>query len=71
MDLVNKGESNTMETANSAPKMITVIATTANPLNNQLKELTGDGWNVFDWDGNLLESNIIRHIKTGLLVQVL
>ena len=52
-------------------QMITVIATTADPLNNQLTKLTGDGWNVFDWHGNLMDSNIIRHKKTGMLVQVL
>ena len=54
------------------PEIITVTATTANPLNNQLKALTGDGWNWFDWEGNLTESNnIIKHIRTGLVVQVL
>jgi hypothetical protein len=54
------------------PKAVTVIATTANPLSNQLKALTGDGWNWFDWEGNLTDSNnIIKHVRTGLVVQVL
>ena len=51
--------------------MFTVIATSSNPLNNQLKALTGDGWNWSDWDGDLMDSNIIKHIRTGLVVQVL
>lgn len=53
------------------PEIITVNATAANPLNNQLKALTGDDWNCFDWEGNLMNSNIIKHIRTGLVVQVL
>lgn len=50
---------------------VTVFATAANPLNNQLKALTGDGWNWIDWEGDLMDSDTIKHIKTGLLVQVL
>lgn len=50
---------------------ITVIATASNPLDGQLKNLTGDGFNFIDWEGDMNADPIILKHKTGLTVKVL
>jgi hypothetical protein len=41
-----------------------------NSLDTQLKMITGDGWNAFDWT-DTIKTNLITHIKSGLQVYVL
>jgi hypothetical protein len=41
-----------------------------NPLDVQLRALTGDGWNSHDWS-DTLPTGIITHKKTGTKVRVL
>lgn len=53
------------------PEAITVIATESNPLDRQLKALTGDGFNLIDWQGDMNADPIILKHKTGLTVKVL
>jgi len=59
------------ETAIAHPEAITVIATESNPLDGQLKRLTGDGFNLIDWQGDMNADPIILKHKTGLTVKVL
>lgn len=50
----------------------TITISTANPLDKQLKALTGDGWNAIDWTyPHPNDRDIIQHIKTGSLFKVL
>ena len=52
--------------------MITITISTANPLDRQLKQLTGDGWNAIDWEyPHPNDQDIIKHIKTGSLFKIL
>lgn len=48
---------------------VEVLASTKDPLSNQLKRLTGDGWNAIDWT-DTLRDGVIVHKKTGLRVFV-
>lgn len=52
--------------------MLTIKISNANPLDKQLTELTGDGWNTIDWTyPDPSDRDIIQHIKTGRLFKVL
>jgi hypothetical protein len=54
--------------------MQTITISTGNPLDKQLKELTGEGWNSHDWDRLVEwepENDVIRHRKTGLMISIL
>ncbi len=52
---------------------IKVVATSATPLDGQLRKLADcDGYNSIEWEGDLsADPIIIKHVKTGLVVQVL
>lgn len=50
---------------------IEITISNQNPLSTQLQRLTGDSWNVHDWEGKLESTpSIIRHRRTGLVVKV-
>jgi hypothetical protein len=54
--------------------MLTITISTGNPLDRQLKELTGDGWSSCDWDRVVEwepENDVIRHRKTELMISIL
>jgi len=51
----------------------TIIISSANPLDKQCKELTGDGWNSHDWEeiaGLTPEDDLVKHKKTGLILNI-
>ena len=53
--------------------MLTITISTANPLDKQLKALTGDGWNAIDWEriqGATIDLDMVKHRKTGLVVKI-
>ena len=52
--------------------MKTIIISSANPLDKQCKELTGDGWNSHDWEAvaGLSQEDLIKHKKTGLILNI-
>jgi len=50
----------------------TITISTANPLDRQLKQLTGDGWNAIGWTyPHPNDRDIIQHVKTGSLFKIL
>lgn len=60
------------EAALSRPVIAAITISPSNPLDRQCKELTGDGYNSFDWEGDLnADPIVIKHLKTGLIVKVL
>ncbi len=49
---------------------IQIVIDMVNPLDTQLKMITGDGWNVIDWT-DTLKSGVIEHRKSGLKIRVM
>jgi hypothetical protein len=49
---------------------IQIVIDSNNPLDTQLKMITGDGWNVHDWT-DTLKIGVIVHKKSGLKIRVI